>query len=91
MICLLPFQIADIPLVAGLSNSVSITVATGPAAILDQSLLEMSSESGLLFQPIGCRQAVITSQSDEMSTDAKYSITLLDEVKDVNSMKMSSR
>ncbi|XP_028409754.1 trafficking protein particle complex subunit 10-like [Dendronephthya gigantea] len=81
----------DIPLVAGLPNCVSLTIATGPAAILDQSVLQMSSESGLLFQPMECRQAVITSQSDEKSTDAEYSITLLDEVKDENLVEMSSR
>ncbi len=46
------FPTLDVPLVAGFVNMVSLSIATGPASILDQSILQMTSESGLLFQAI---------------------------------------
>jgi hypothetical protein len=79
-----------IPLVAGLDNMVSLCISTGPAAILDHSVVEMTSESGLLFQSVECGQAVITSQSDGEHINAEYRIELLDE-EDEQSSKMSSR
>ena len=79
-----------IPLVAGLDNMVSLCISTGPAAILEHSVVEMTSESGLLFQSVECGQAVITSQSDGEDINAEYRIELLDE-EDEQSSKMSSR
>ena len=75
---------------AGLTNLVSLTITTGPAAILNQSLLELTSESGLMFQAMECGLAVITSQPDEEYTNAEYHIELADTADKQNS-KMSSR
>ena len=75
---------------AGLVNTVSLCIATGPAAILDQSEVEMTSETGLLFQPVECGQAVITSQSDDKYKNTKYRIELPDGA-DEDGSKMSSR
>ena len=82
------FQILDVPLVAGLTNVVSLSITTGPAAILDQSILEMTSDSGVLFQAMECGQAVITSQSDEEHRNAEYRIEVPDET---DEQKMSPR
>ncbi len=70
------FPTLDSPLVAGFVNIVSLSIATGPASILDQSILEMTSESGLLYKAMDCGQAVITSQSDEEYSNAEYRIEL---------------
>lgn len=78
----------DVPLVAGLTNVVSLSITTGPAAILDQSILEMTSDSGVLFQAMECGQAVITSQSDEEHRNAEYRIEVPDET---DEQKMSPR
>ena len=75
---------------AGLTNLVSLTITTGPAAILNQSMLELISESGLMFQAMECGLAVITSQSDEEYTNAEYHIELADAADEQN-LKMSSR
>ena len=57
---------------------VSLTITTGPAAILNQSMLELTSESGLMFQAMERGLAVITSKSDEEYTNAEYHIELAD-------------
>lgn len=75
---------------AGLTNLVSLTITTGPAAILNQSILELTSESGLMFQAMDCGLAVITSRSDEEYTNAEYHIELPDGT-DEQKSKMSSR
>ncbi|XP_046849387.1 trafficking protein particle complex subunit 10-like [Xenia sp. Carnegie-2017] len=65
----------DVPLVAGHTNVISLSVSTGPAAILDQSVLEVTSESGLLFQPVTSGVTVVTSQDNELyANNAKYRI-----------------
>lgn len=76
---------------AGLTNLVSLTITTGPAAILNQSILELTSESGLMFQPMECGLAVIMSQADEEYTNAEYHIELPDEDHEQKDSKMSSR
>ena len=83
-------QLPDTPLVAGLTNLVSLTITTGPAAILNQSMLELTLESGLMFQAMERDLPVITSQSDEEYTNAEYHIELADGADEQNS-KMSSR
>ena len=76
---------------AGLTNLVSLTITTGPAAILNQSILELTSESGLMFQPMECGLAVVMSQTDEEYTNAEYHIELVDEDHEQKDSKMSSR
>ena len=76
---------------AGLTNLVSLTITTGPAAILNQSILELTSESGPMFQPIECGLAVIMSQTDEEYMNAEYHIDVADEDHDQKDSKMSSR
>ena len=53
-------------------------------------MLELTSESRLMFQSMECSLAVITSQSDEEYTNAEYHIELADGADEQN-LKMSSR
>ena len=83
-------NVLDVPLVAGLTNCVSLCIATGPAAILNQSIIEMTSESGLMFQGVESGKAVITSESDEEYMKAEYNIELEDKTDEMDS-KMSTK
>lgn len=75
---------------AGVTNMVSLSITTAPAAILDKSILEMTSDSGLMYRAMTCGTAMVTSLAEDKEVDAEYSIELPDEVPEQSS-KMSSR